>query len=152
MSSIDMWARVTAEAETRAALAKEAATFNKAALFAALAASGVRLVTVRFDGQGDSGQIEAIDAFDAHNATIALPTAAIAHRSPAADLMGLVEEPTPVAEVIETMAYALLESTSCGWQNDDGAYGEFRFDVANGAVTLDYRERYMTEDRSQYVF
>src|SRR3546814_11115088 len=36
---------------------------NKARLFACLASAGITLVTVTFDGYGDSGQIEDVAAF-----------------------------------------------------------------------------------------
>nr|WP_255542797.1 DUF6878 family protein [Azospirillum sp. INR13] len=51
-----------ARAEAHGRLATEARTLNKDAVLAALAAAGLSIVTVTFDGYGDSGQIEAIHA------------------------------------------------------------------------------------------
>ena len=45
---------------------------NKAVVFDALAAAGITIVTVRFDGYGDSGQIEDIEA-KAGDEVVALP-------------------------------------------------------------------------------
>jgi hypothetical protein len=53
---------------------------------------------------------------------------------------------------IERLAYHLLERTHCGWENNDGAYGDFTFDVAERTITLDYNERYTASEYSQHVF
>ena len=45
---------------------------NQAALFDALAAAGVTLIVITFDGYGDSGQIENIDV-KAGDAVVAMP-------------------------------------------------------------------------------
>jgi ParB family transcriptional regulator, chromosome partitioning protein len=45
-----------------------------------------------------------------------------------------------------------LEETHGGWENNDGAYGEFTFDVANRTITLAYNERHMESDYSEHVF
>jgi hypothetical protein len=42
--------------------------------------------------------------------------------------------------------------THCGWENNDGAYGDFIFDVAKRTITLDFNERYTASDYSQNVF
>ena len=52
----------------------------------------------------------------------------------------------PVAEAIEQLAYDLLSLTHCGWENNDGAYGEFVFDVAKQSISLEHNERYVTAE------
>ena len=42
--------------------------------------------------------------------------------------------------------------THGGWENNDGAYGEYTFDVAERTITLDYNERHMESDYSMHVF
>ena len=58
----------------------------------------------------------------------------------------------PVREAIETLVYDVLSQTYGGWENNDGAYGEFTFDVAERTITLDYNERHMESDHSMHVF
>lgn len=58
----------------------------------------------------------------------------------------------PLAEAIETLAYAFLESTHGGWENNGGAYGEFDFDVAAGTITLDYNERFESSENYTHEF
>ena len=59
-----------------ARIASEVLTANKTALFDALAAAGITTVIVNFDGCGDSGQIEMIEA-KAGDDVIPLPTVQI---------------------------------------------------------------------------
>src|SRR3546814_10348892 len=53
------------------------------------------------------------------------------------------EESTPLlTDAIESLAHDLLTDTHAGWENNDGAYGEFVFDVENRTITLDHNDRY----------
>ena len=45
-------------------------------------------------------------------------------------------------EAIEELAYDLLDAAYGGWENNDGAYGEFTLDVAARSISLDYNGRY----------
>ena len=113
---------------------------NIAALFDALAATGVATVIVTFDGYGDSGQIESIDAGNAEGVT-PLPSVEIALAQPGkGDVTDHVS--TPIEQAIEELAYDLLRDTHAGWENNDGAFGEFTFDVAARTISLDHNERY----------
>lgn len=125
---------------------------NKTALFDRLAASGITQVIVSFDGCGDSGQIESIEARDASGAVIELPSAQISitlavwgHAEPETRSMSL-------AEAIEHLTYDALSETHGGWENNDGAYGEFVFDVAEWTITLDYNERYTATESYTHEF
>ena len=132
-------------------VADELLPANKTALFDALAAAGIEIVTVIFDGYGDSGQIENIEA-RAGDATMALPPHEIEIASPVWGSSEIERRTQPVREAIETLAYAFLGQTHGGWENSDGAYGDFTFDVAERTITLDYNERHMESDYSQHVF
>ncbi len=125
---------------------------NKLCLFAALRKAHIATVTVRFDGYGDSGQIEDVTAIVGDQTEWAIPDAIV-------DLQRLdfgQEQPVtlsqPLSEAIETMSYALLASSHRGWENNGGAYGEFDFDVAAGTITLDYNERFETSENYRHDF
>jgi hypothetical protein len=124
---------------------------NKVALFDALADAGVTHVVVSFDGYGDSGQVENIEV-KAADGTVAMPEAKI---EIARAVWGQTEpehSTVTVAVAIEQLAYDLLVDTHCGWQDNDGAYGDFTFGVAARTITLDYFERYSDSEHSQHVF
>ena len=57
-----------------------------------------------------------------------------------------------VHDAIERLVFDFLAMTHDGWENSDGAYGDFTFDVAERTITLDYNERYMQSEYSQHVF
>jgi hypothetical protein len=59
----DVWRQWAAERAHRGELAVGVNAHNREGLFAILRAAGVRTVIVDFDGCGDEGQIERIDAY-----------------------------------------------------------------------------------------
>ena len=124
---------------------------NKTALFDALAAANITIVVVTFDGYGDSGQIENIEV-KSGDEIATLPAGAIELARPVWGSSEIERQTQPVREAIETLAYAFLGQTHGGWENSDGAYGDFTFDVAERTITLDYNERHMESDYSQHVF
>jgi hypothetical protein len=125
---------------------------NKKTLFEALSAAGITAVVVEFDGYGDEGQIKNIEV-EAGEPIAAMPAEHV-------ELVRAVwDKATPecsavsVTDAIEHFVYILLERTHCcGWENNDGAYGDFTFDVATRTIKLDYNERYTSSENFQHVF
>lgn len=143
----DIMAQIASENSARAALRPA----NKAAVFAALAGAGTTTVIVTFDGYGDSGQIESIDARNA-DADVPLPEETIAivaivwgRSEPEARTMS-------VREAIEHLVYDALSETHGGWENNEGAYGEFVFDVPALEIRLDYNERIAPSEFYTHTF
>jgi hypothetical protein len=124
---------------------------NKAALFDALAAANITAVVVTFDGYGDSGQIEDIEA-KASDEIVTLPSGAIEIARPVWGSNDIDRQSLSVHDGIEALVFSCLGQTHDGWENSDGAYGDFTFDVADRTITLDYNERHMESDYSQHVF
>lgn len=124
---------------------------NKAALFDALAQAGITSVEVVFDGYGDSGQIEDVTA-KAGNNPVALPALSIeiAHVDWGSPDIARITH--PLKDAIEQLAYDFLRETHEGWENNEGAYGDFHFDVTDRAITLNYNERIETSEYTQHVF
>lgn len=140
----DYEAWLAEDAKRRAAFAEELADL-KTNLFDTLEARGIVLVTVAFDGCGDSGQIEGVYAIDEHGSVeltgITLP--------PPTGPSDSIADPDPqglIADAIETLAYDLLESEHGGWENNDGAYGEFTFDVVNRTIALEHNQRFTSSE------
>ena len=48
--------------------------------------------------------------------------------------------------------YDFLAQTHSGWEDNEGAFGEFTFDIAARTITLDYNERYIESANDQHVF
>lgn len=124
---------------------------NKAALFDTLAAAGITQVIVTFDGSGDSGQVEEIDARAGDEVTD-LPEAKITINSPVWGSDEIKRSTMCVEAAIEQLAYDFLSETHGGWENNDGAYGEFIFDVATRSISLDYNERFTSSEYYGHEF
>jgi hypothetical protein len=129
----------------------KANAFNKPVIFDALAAAGLTLVEVEFDGEGDSGQIEGIYAY-AGDARAELPESSITlHQAQRAK--GDPKTTTvSLHDAIETLCYDYLSQTHGGWENNDGAYGIFRFDVSNRSIHLDFNERFSDSTHHSHDF
>lgn len=139
------YAAIMAKYAAWEAEAKKLIPQNKATIFNALALLEITRVVVNFDGEGDSGQIEEIQP-EKDGAEAELPSSQIDYldacyngEPPKVQLLNL-------ADALENLCYALLRDTHDGWENNDGAYGEFTFDVAAGTITLDYNERFTSSE------
>ncbi len=139
------------KAVARAKLEAELFTLNKDALLNALALAGVTRVVVSFDGYGDSGQIENVEA-QAGDDPATMPAAAIEIAEAVWDHDEPGRSSVSIAAAVESLAYDVLERTHCGWENNDGAYGDIIFDVAEGVITLDYNERYTASEHYTHTF
>jgi hypothetical protein len=127
----------------------KANALNKPVVFDALAAAGLTLVEIEFDGEGDSGQIEGIYAY-AGDARAELPESSITlHEARQGD-----PKTTTVRlhEAIETLCYDYLSQTHGGWENNEGAYGIFRFEVSNRSIRLDFNQRFSDSTHHTHDF
>jgi hypothetical protein len=136
------------EQERRADQVRQA---NKVILFDALANAGIDTVTVLFDGYGDSGQIERIEA-KAGAETVSLPSAKVVLARATSRSAEIEQVTCSVNEAIETLTYGFLSQLHPGWEIDDGSYGEFTFDVAERTIVLDYNERYTSSEHYSHSF
>ncbi|MGL4975226.1 MAG: DUF6878 family protein [Bosea sp. (in: a-proteobacteria)] len=125
---------------------------NKADLFAIFAGAGIAKVTVEFDGCGDSGQIESVEAVGTDGKPREMPAISLSIRK----AVWGVSEPQchdmTVTDAIETFAYDLLGDTHPGWEINDGAYGTFVFDVGEGSITLDCNIRFTDAEQFTHSF
>lgn len=114
---------------------------NKTIVFDALAAAGITAVTVNFNGEGDSGQIEDMTAHAGPEAS-ALPDAEVEILKASWNSGETAPRHVPLTEAIEELCYDLLSQEHEGWENNDGAFGDFTFDVARRQVRLVFNARF----------
>lgn len=93
----------------------------KDALLEELSRHGIAIVIVHYDGEGDSGQTEDIEAFNSTSDTM--------------DLAG------PLRRKINDFTWGVLDIYHDGFVNNDGGYGELTIDVAARSVRLDHNDR-----------
>ncbi len=124
---------------------------NKRVLFETLAAHGIAAVIVQFDGCGDSGQIEDIEV-QGPDRPAGLPIDSIEIANVSWDGLKISRKTMCVHEVIEHLAYDFLRETHRGWEDNEGAYGTFTFDVGKRTILLEFNERHMESDYSEHEF
>jgi|ERR1017187_7487755 hypothetical protein len=130
---------------------EEAKQLNKEAIFAALAATTISEVTVRFDGYGDSGQIEEI-AVQSGDSSVDLPnvTVPIHERSYNPRDVQITSVERSLREALETFCYDGLEDCHPGWEINEGSYGDFHFDVRGRTVRLEYNGRSIETELDEF--
>jgi len=63
-----------------------------------------------------------------------------------------VIDQVPLKDAIETLCYDFLEDEHGGWENNDGAFGDFHFDVEDRTVHLAFTERYSDTLTTDHTF
>ena len=124
---------------------------NKERLFDGLTAAGITHVTVTFDGAGDSGQIESIGAWSGETA-VDFPATEIDYAALTSDDPEVEMRQLSLEDVVEQLAYDFLSDTHCGWENNDGAYGEFCFDASARTIHLEFNERFSSSELYTHDF
>jgi len=124
---------------------------NKAIVFDALAAAGITHAVIGFDGEGDSGQIEGGSAF-IDDMTVEFPAVTVT-----LNYAQSADEPVRTHEVslraaVEQLCYGYLEQEHGGWENNDGGFGEFTFDVAKRRIELEFNGRFIDISTSHNSF
>ncbi len=149
-STIDLASIFAAHAERQARI-DALRPGNKDRLFDGLATAGITHVTVTFDGEGDGGQIEGIAAWageaEVEFPAVEIPYAALTWDNPEVEMRQL-----SLQDVAEQLAYDFLSDTYGGWENNDGAYGEFCFDAAARSIHLEFNERFTSSELYTHDF
>jgi len=129
----------------------EANTLNKEVVFDDLIAAGITQVDVSFDGEGDSGQIEYVAA-RAGETTVEFPPAPVTLHKTEFGSEELTAREMPLREAVEELCYGYLEQEYDGWENNDGAFGEFTFHVAERRIALDFNARITDYSHTPHFF
>jgi hypothetical protein len=134
----------------RQALAATTA-LNKKAVFDALSDAGITSVTLEFDGEGDSGQIESVIACIGET-PVALPPTRVTLERAYWHSEKRETQDLPLAEAVEALCYDCLEDKHSGWENNDGAFGTFILDVAARTVELEFNGRFSDTYTHNHTF
>lgn len=100
---------------------------------------GIGTVAVMYDGGGDEGQIERLEAYG-DDGPVDLPEVECQARGLQFDGSVFIQD-TTLPKALETFAYEILEAVHDGWENSDGAYGELTIDVASRTASLEHNTR-----------
>jgi hypothetical protein len=108
-------------------------------------------VQVEFDGVGDSGQIDGITAYQ-DSSIVELPSAPLTIHQVHFGTADPSTASLPLHEAIEVLCYDCLEQVHGGWENNDGAYGTFTFDVSERTIALEFNGRFTDVATSHHHF
>lgn len=122
---------------------------------------GIESFVVTFDGGGDSGQVEDPCDFNPEKSKEELDVllSKVVEGAKISDGTrwgpnGSEElwkyDPT-LNELISSLCYDTLESVYGGWEINEGSHGTFTFDVKKRKVILDFNERVIEDNHTQYV-
>jgi hypothetical protein len=137
---------------------------NKELVFDLMKEHGITTITVNFNGEGDSGQIEDIflnhplgddqgvadQFFDEELEGVRISNGY--RYGPNGPELCWKEGPCKVRALVESVCYSVLEKEYGGWENNDGAYGEFVFDGESRKVSLEMNTRYTEVSTENRVF
>ena len=124
---------------------------NKGVVFDALAAANITHVVIGFDGEGDSGQIDGGAVF-IDDAAVEFPATIVTLNYAQSGDEPVLTHEVSLREAIEELCYGYLEQEHGGWENNDGAFGEFRFDVAERRIALEFNGRFSDFSTSNHSF
>ncbi len=147
---VDMETVLQSIARHRAVLA-EIGKVNKDTIFQELAANGFTRINVTFDGEGDSGQIDNLAGFVGDVLT-KIPDQTVNVQWASWDGKEVTSQEQSFHDAIERLCYDFLEQEHGGWENNDGAFGEFTLDVATKTVELEFNGRYTDVHTSTHTF
>ena len=98
-----------------------------------LQAAGIDSVQILYDGCGDSGCIESITYTDGQGSTV----------DPAGKLAMTEEQ-------LMDLFYDLTQARHPGWENNDGAYGEFHWNLKDDALKHTHNDRFTDYDTTEH--
>ena len=149
-STVDM-AQIFAAHAVRAARIDAPPPGNQDRLLDGCIAAGITHANAPFDGAGDSGQIESIGAWSGDTA-VDFPTTEIEYAALTWDNPEVEVRQLSLEDVVVQLAYDFLSDTHGGWENNDGAWGEFCFDAAARCIHLEFNEPFTSSELTTHEF
>lgn len=131
-------------------------------VFDLLGGIGVESFIVTFDGSGDSGQLEEASDFKPEKIRKKADKLLGHHVEGARVSEGTRWSPTngsetiwkenpDLSEIIDGICYDALGRAHPGWEINEGSYGTFTFDVKKRRANLNFHERIIETQESDFV-
>ena len=95
--------------------------------------AGVACVHINYDGCGDSGQIESITFTDGDGKPVEL-----------------VGKTTITEDQLMDLFYDLTQARHPGWENNDGAFGEFEWNLTDDTLKHTHNDRFTNYDTTEH--
>jgi hypothetical protein len=120
-------------------------------------AHNVHRVAIEFDGYGDDGQVQSVSFLDAEGNELKLNKEPVPiftnHISYNKDghQKKTIEIPGTADELMEEMAYSVLDAASPGWEINEGAFGTITIN-ADASGKMDFNQRIQDSVYSEHHF
>lgn len=119
----------------------------------------IKTIEVEFDGAGDSGQVESVQFLDADSKSVT-PALTLGE---CRIIRGHVLENgvwrdnvethnLSIEDGVEQIVYDLLEQDYAGWEINEGAYGNFYFDIDERNIKCEFNQRIESTEYSENEF
>lgn len=142
--------------------ATETVKSNLDIIYDLLGGVGVESFVVTFDGGGDDGQVEEASEFKPEKtkkkAGVLIGETVKGARvsngtrwHPGGGTETIWKEDPTLDELIGSVCYEMLENVCSGWEINEGSYGVFHFDVKKRKVNLDFNERIVESNLTEYT-
>jgi hypothetical protein len=131
-------------------LLAEANDKNMSALFETLAGTPVTRIHVSFAGAGNSGQIADVTVY-AGDTIVGMPARKLELQRASWGSYTLQPSVQSLESAVEDLCYDLLEHYHGGWENNDGACGQFEIDVGKLSVALEFNPRFTESTQHQHT-
>lgn len=91
---------------------------------------GIDSVHVEYSGGGDSGEIQAVFAFNSVGEDVSIPDDLVAWTKQVYGQHPPATKQLCMVDAIEDMAYRVLDATGVDWYNNDGGQGKLVIDLS----------------------
>lgn len=156
----DFMAKYEADRKARMERAKS----TRVVVMEMLRDAGVAKAIVLFDGSGDSGQTDGVGLYGKDGKQLKAKkwdellgkTVNGTTRERLDYTDGIPPKPVTrcdtLEEAIEELCYDILGSQHCGWEINEGSFGEFVFDVEKDEIALTFNERIESYETTEETF
>jgi hypothetical protein len=138
---------------------EEALKVRKLELVDCCKAHGIARLVVEYSGEGDSGEVCGINAYDYDNNEMKLDDIAVRGKKKSGtwdQATGqwrekVEEKDMPLSELAENLCTDFLDDRDIDWYNNDGGYGTFTIHVTAGQAALDHNYRITTTEEEGHI-
>ena len=135
---------------------------NLDVVFDLLGGVGVESFLVVFDGGGDDGQVEGVSEIKPDRKKVVEAAEKLlgecvegarvsdGERWSPSGVEKLWKSDPTMAQMIDSVCYEALEKVCSGWEINEGSHGFFYFDVKKRSGRLDFNERVIESNLTQY--
>lgn len=127
------------------ALPREVFNKAKSAFCPILLEHGITNLVILYDGSGDEGQVNSVEAYDVLGKEMKIPDVSC-ERVQLTFARTIATDMTTLDEALNTSAFEALAVFHSGWEDGEGACGTITIDTARQTAEMEHLTRVITHD------